>query len=280
MKLQAKNFGLQEFLSGDEKFHIARVNIASSRDLNYHTHDYAEILWVESGSGIHFVNDRQLPLKAGDIVMVRPSDRHMFRSKGKGLTIVNFAFSADTLAFLKQRYPDEAGYFFSNERTLPYMTSVSSGIITNLSSIAEASFSIEKNLVLQDSILLSIFRILGSAGFREDGKGLPQWLSKALAEFSSSAGAVGSANDFARYCGRNSDYINRLIKKSTGKTLAQTIQEKRMKYASTQLTITSMPIKQIALNCGYTNLGYFYKVFCKYLGTTPKQYRISTQRFV
>lgn len=51
-------FKLSYFLSANEKFHIARVNITSSQDLSLHSHDYAEILWVEKGTGIHHVNVR------------------------------------------------------------------------------------------------------------------------------------------------------------------------------------------------------------------------------
>ena len=40
-------FKLSYFLSANEKFHIARVNITSSQDLSLHSHDYAEIFWVE-----------------------------------------------------------------------------------------------------------------------------------------------------------------------------------------------------------------------------------------
>ena len=35
-------FKLSYFLSANEKFHIARVNITSSQDLSLHSHDYAE----------------------------------------------------------------------------------------------------------------------------------------------------------------------------------------------------------------------------------------------
>lgn len=44
-------FKLSYFLSANEVFHIARVNITSSQDLSLHTHDYAEILWIEKAPG-------------------------------------------------------------------------------------------------------------------------------------------------------------------------------------------------------------------------------------
>ena len=90
-------FKLSYFLSANEKFHIARVNITSSQDLSLHSHDYAEILWVEKGTGIHHVNGHQFRLSPGDLIMVRPKDRHTFSSSGKGIVIVNVAFPVETL---------------------------------------------------------------------------------------------------------------------------------------------------------------------------------------
>lgn len=77
-------FKLSYFLSANEVFHIARVNITSSQDLSLHTHDYAEILWIEKGTGYHHVNGRQVRLSAGDMVMIRPRDCHTFRRRGAG----------------------------------------------------------------------------------------------------------------------------------------------------------------------------------------------------
>lgn len=280
MKQTAKRFRLVDFLSDSETFHIARVNITSSRDLNYHTHDYAEILWVESGNGIHNINERKLPLKAGDVVMIRPQDRHSFSAKGKGLTIINLAFSSETLDFLRQRYPEETGRFFNPSASLPYSTVLPHGKISRLSSLAENAFPLEKSRLLEDSLIITLFRILYDIVRKEEDTSLPAWLKKALTEFSTGSRFAGGAEEFAALCGRNQDYITRTLKRHTGLTLIQTIQKIRMRYATTQLTITTMPIKEIARNCGYANLGHFYKVFADHLGCSPKHYRTSTQQLV
>ena len=44
-------FELSGFLHPGETFHMARVNIVSRQDLSFHTHDYAELLWIEKGAG-------------------------------------------------------------------------------------------------------------------------------------------------------------------------------------------------------------------------------------
>lgn len=51
MYSQGSLFRLSDFLRGDEKYHIARVNLTSRHDISLHYHDYAEIAWIEKGSG-------------------------------------------------------------------------------------------------------------------------------------------------------------------------------------------------------------------------------------
>lgn len=75
-------FKLSYFLSANEKFHIARVNITSSQDLSLHSHDYAEILWVEKGTGIHHVNGHQFRLSPGDLIVPKTGIRFPLREKG------------------------------------------------------------------------------------------------------------------------------------------------------------------------------------------------------
>lgn len=280
MALLAKEFKLIDFLSHYEVFHIARVNITSSRDLNYHTHDYAEILWVESGSGTHIINEQRIQIKAGDVVMIRPRDRHTFSARGKGLTIINLAFSSDTLDFLMARYPDETATFFNPDGEMPYGTNVQQHIISRLSNIAETTFHLAKSRLLQDSLILTIFRILYTSIEKEETYNLPSWLKNALYDYSAQSKFADGVEEFAFSCRRNPDYITRILKQSTGLTLSQTLQKIRMRYAATQLSLTTMPIKEIAQNCGYANLGHFYKVFNQLFGCSPKQYRTSTQQIV
>lgn len=62
-KLASKNFLLSDFISENEVFHIARVTLTSRQDLSYHSHNYAELLWIESGEGIHHINGYNIHIK-------------------------------------------------------------------------------------------------------------------------------------------------------------------------------------------------------------------------
>lgn len=87
-------FELSSFLHPGETFHLARVNIISRQDLSFHTHDYAELLWIEKGSGYHLVNGERLRIGPGDLIMIRPQDAHTYAAstKGGGITLITLRF--------------------------------------------------------------------------------------------------------------------------------------------------------------------------------------------
>lgn len=71
-------------------------------------------------------------------------------------------------------------------------------------------------------------------------------------------------------------YLSRLFKAQTGKNLTDHLSEKRLDLACQLLDGDAHTVKDVAALCGYDNYNYFFKVFKKYFGLTPKEYR--TQR--
>ena len=71
------------------------------------------------------------------------------------------------------------------------------------------------------------------------------------------------------------DYFNRLIKKNTGMTYSEFLQDIRLKKAGQLLLQTDTNVSEIAELVGYHNKGYFYKIFTERYGTTPAIYRKS-----
>lgn len=69
------------------------------------------------------------------------------------------------------------------------------------------------------------------------------------------------------------DYFNRLIKKKTGMTYSEYLQNIRLCQAKKLLRDTNYSVSQIAEMVGYHNKGYFYKIFTEKYGMTPARYR-------
>ena len=69
------------------------------------------------------------------------------------------------------------------------------------------------------------------------------------------------------------DYLSRLFKKSTGKSLSQYIRQVRMEQASELLRTTSRKVIDIGTSVGYANYSYFCQSFREYFGRSPEKYR-------
>ncbi len=71
----------------------------------------------------------------------------------------------------------------------------------------------------------------------------------------------------------SSGYLSALFKKETGKTLTDFVNEKRIDYAKKLLKNSNLQIQTIAQYCGIPDFQYFSKIFKRYVGTTPKNFR-------
>lgn len=67
--------------------------------------------------------------------------------------------------------------------------------------------------------------------------------------------------------------FNRFIKKRTGKTFIEYINDTRIGYASRWLIEKDLSIAEIAFACGFNNIANFNRVFKKSKSCTPSQYR-------
>ena len=78
----------------------------------------------------------------------------------------------------------------------------------------------------------------------------------------------------------NASYLSTLFHKETGKTITEFVNEKRMELASRLLRTTQLQIQTVAQHCGMSDVNYFSKIFKKFYGATPKQYREENRPYI
>ena len=79
--------------------------------------------------------------------------------------------------------------------------------------------------------------------------------------------------DVARIANMPEVSFSRFIKKRTGKTFVDSLNEIRLGHASRMLIDTTNTISEIAYNCGFNNISNFNRIFKKKKNTTPKDFR-------
>lgn len=84
-----------------------------------------------------------------------------------------------------------------------------------------------------------------------------------------------SLSALARMQNVSAGYLSALFKQEMGQTLTEYVNRKRIKHAMQLLKTTQLQIQTIAQHCGILDVHYFSKMFKKYAGKTPKEYRES-----
>lgn len=80
-------------------------------------------------------------------------------------------------------------------------------------------------------------------------------------------------DDLADHFYLTGPYLSKLFRQKKGQTIAQFVRDLRMLECKRLLTETNLPIKDIALEIGYTQLSHFYQNFKNYYGISPSDYR-------
>lgn len=68
-------------------------------------------------------------------------------------------------------------------------------------------------------------------------------------------------------------YLAKKFKEHTSTTIGKYLQERRIGEAERMLIYEDIPIKEIAVSNGFSNVQYFYKAFKKETGMTPVEFR-------
>ncbi|QJW89842.1 helix-turn-helix transcriptional regulator [Spirosoma taeanense] len=67
--------------------------------------------------------------------------------------------------------------------------------------------------------------------------------------------------------------FSRFIKKQTGKTFIDSLNDIRLGHASRLLIDTTHTVAEISCKCGFNNLSYFNRIFRRKHGCTPREFR-------
>ena len=92
-------------------FHAALAADFSRRaDALLHTQDFSEAMYVLDGAGTHALNGADHALRAGDLLWIRPQDRHGFCvHPGQKMHFINIAFRQDLWAAFRRLALDAPG---------------------------------------------------------------------------------------------------------------------------------------------------------------------------
>lgn len=271
MPLRCAHFKLARFIGPGEAYHFARTMLNSGNAACYHDHDYHEVFWVKHGRGEHLLNGRAYPLQAGQLVLIRPTDRHRVSgSDDAPLCVANLAFPSRAWAEVRRRYFGREADWFTR-RAEQRVRLLDSQTAAALERWAGRLSDPERARVALDGFLMELPRFLEQPVSGVEA--LPEWLASACREIGRPENFSGGTLRMARLAGRSPSHVARASVRWLGRTPTEVVNEARLDYSARQLAETARPIMDIALDCGLNSLSHFYALFRRRFGMSPRRYR-------
>lgn len=242
-----------------------------------HWHNYCEFELVISGTGIHTLNNRSMPIQRGSAFLCMMDDFHTLENDDENiLKLINLKFPESIIQpeVLKKMYS------VSNRRYCQFDEAQLYHLLPLLSFFEEiqATDYSDENLkqVLTESILNEILILFllqipkvneETAGSKDESR-----MQKATAYIHKNFKENISEYDVAKQVDLSVNYFSTLFKKKTGYSFSAYISDLRLNYARNLIESKHMvKVSEIARMVGFYSDSYFIKAFKRKFGVTPRE---------
>lgn len=252
-------------------------------DFPEHTHDYVEMVYMCQGSTTHILGGREVILQQGELLLLGQNARQQIARAGEDDIAVNFIirpeFFEQTLPYLGTEQTPLRRFLvdslcgghgrylhFRVADVLPVQNLMENLLFTLTCDTPYKRGINQMTMGLLFLLLSNCFDRLQTATEEENAV-------VRLLRYVEENYRTGSLAEAAAMMHYDPSWLSRQIKRSTGKTYTELVQEKRLTQAAWMLHNTKNRVSQIAEAVGYENISYFHRVFFARFGTTPKHYR-------
>ena len=253
--------------------------LTSGGDDILHDHTFFEIFYILEGSIPHELNGTLMQLYAGDILFLRPEDRHIFlRDENNACrhrdVIMRVGFLKDICDFIS---PELYKKFISGKTQIKFSLTES-----KIHELEENFIKIDGMLALNKnpSDALALARVyctylLGMLlfGFGDDKKDNPDWLNLLLSRLNDPSIVSQSWENILSPFFYSREHICRVFKAKTGKTLTEYLNDRRMFIAADKLAYSKDSVLSVSMELGYSSIAYFNNLFKQKYGCTPTSFR-------
>lgn len=253
-----------------------------------HVHDYVEISYVYCGNAPQIVNGAQLTLAQNEVLLLDAACPHAIGELGKHDIMLSIVISRPMLRrsldqslssagtvsrFLLNALNDETDHrghvhfrTGNSRRVRRYMQEMLRELLEPMA----ASPQIVSRLF--ELLLVELMQSYEAALLQTGGPALPSAQVAAAMSYIERHACDCALNDLARHLHLSPNYASALLKRQTGRTFMQLVQESRLARAAT-LIDAGATAETAAREAGYANMSFFYKKFAERYGCTPAAYR-------
>ncbi len=274
-----RSFRSEEFSKEDPTLHVFFFKNKGEDPI--HTHDFIEIMYVNSGEIEQFVNEKHFITKKGDLVFMNYNSVHRFKSAAEA-TYYNVCFYPETME--RMINPSNAFSLLLLSAFNEFSKGENDGVVSfSPAEQRKVQYIFERmveeqtkrlphfDLVNESYMAILITLIARKASLPEESEN-DTW-GELVEYINDNLDSGLTLEALAKKCFYNPSYFSRLFKNKFNVSLVEYISNKRVEKALQLLTETDMSIKEISTVCGFSNRSVFYRAFSKITGKTPTEYR-------
>lgn len=253
-------------------------------DFPLHTHEEVELNFIVNAQGAkRIVGDNVEIIATLELVLIGSNLPHgwfIHECTSQHIEEITIQFHRDLFneKFLKRNQLSHIrallersgkGILFSQDRALAFKQQ-----LELLSSRSGFDSVLELMSLLQDPALSRQMRTLSNTSFLHNQNNYnSRRIEQAFAFMQTHYHKGISLGDVARMVNMPDVSFSRFMKKHTGRTFINSLNDIRLGHASRLLIDTTQTVAEISFGCGFNNLSHFNRTFKKQHGCTPSEFR-------
>ncbi|WP_179090203.1 AraC family transcriptional regulator [Paenibacillus sp. FSL H8-0548] len=268
----------ENYLTLSSPFRIFQHTI--TRDIDTHWHEFFEIAFVVSGTGMHLLNGEQMSLRRGMMFLLTPADFHkIIPDPDETICLYDLIFEERFIRYevLQMIFRSETQYMhiFPDE--------LSSQIDRECNRIWEESVQTDfgAEIVIQGALERMIIELIracskrSSAGdiLRNDSMQMHPSIQRALVYMHHHFREQLTLHEVAAHAGLSDNYFSECFHQQTGVSYQIYLQKLRLQLASSLLRSTHLTVTEICHASGFNTVPHFERAFKQRYACTPSAYR-------
>lgn len=262
------------------------ISVYTANDINKfsHWHPEVEIQMVFAGSLHYRLEDRDVILNAGDILIINPNQFHRSVSHSEDRRHIGVIFSLEAISMAEEHIFQKnfVGPLSDGRLQLPNLLQPdhpSYGTVsTAIKQIAKGNMYLDDSKLLRYTQVMTICMALQpycALTRPKDQRQSPEdrTVRKAMLHIHNSYARPLTLEQIAAYVHLHPNYLCDVFKRQTGHTVMEHLAITRVDAAKFLLRRDSLPMARVAELAGFSSERAFYRQFKQVTGITPKTYQ-------
>ena len=273
--MKSFRFCMDEMETPDIVSHVACHRLTNGASTRLHDHDFVELFWGIEGRGRHEINGRTSPAGERELWFIRPHDLHNVYVTGKDVYCFNnLAFRRNILDDFNARCDSAIlRRWASPTDASPLHFHLSLPLCQWLNAKVRDVFrSRGSRLTLEFFLVNLIYELEKQESLPLPGN-CPEWLIGVCRKIDQPENFRQGPAVMAKLSGYSPEHVARELKKYTGRTPTDIVNEARLQYAAMLLATSTENICDIAYASGFRSVSYFFCAFKRRFDISPLHYR-------